>query len=189
MFIAMAFSLMALLASSCATSNNYGSTGNDSTSCTPVYGNWCGPGYPSDGNNPRPVDVWDRACRAHDKCYEARGDKDKGCDEEFLYRLWELHVGHGLPMPTSMRSAQSWFTQDGYVSVYIDWEDLFTLGYDCSGGEGKRGFACATPSASCSKPMAIDYFNPAFGTDCVCRFPMPMGPVPGLWTPYPNSLP
>jgi len=35
----------------------------------PVYGNWCGPGYPAKGENPEPVDLIDQACKAHDQSY------------------------------------------------------------------------------------------------------------------------
>lgn len=35
----------------------------------PIYGNWCGPGYPPDGENPEPKDVIDQACREHDGMY------------------------------------------------------------------------------------------------------------------------
>lgn len=35
----------------------------------PVYGNWCGPGYPAKGENPEPVDLIDLACKSHDQSY------------------------------------------------------------------------------------------------------------------------
>lgn len=35
----------------------------------PVYGNWCGPGFPAMGENPTPTDIVDEACRVHDLKY------------------------------------------------------------------------------------------------------------------------
>lgn len=35
----------------------------------PVYGNWCGPGYPAAGENPTPIDIVDEACKVHDLGY------------------------------------------------------------------------------------------------------------------------
>ncbi len=60
----------------------------------PVYGNWCGPNYPS---NPAlagpPVDALDAACMRHDICTAQRGRFDCGCDlalmNELRYTRWE----------------------------------------------------------------------------------------------------
>jgi len=35
----------------------------------PVYGNWCGPGYPAKGENPVPIDIVDKVCKSHDVKY------------------------------------------------------------------------------------------------------------------------
>lgn len=46
----------------------------------PVWGNWCGPGY-GDGTA---VDLLDRACSAHDKCYDRRGYFTCSCDRSLI---------------------------------------------------------------------------------------------------------
>ena len=37
----------------------------------PIYGNWCGPGHPRNGNDPYPIDEIDHACQVHDSNYES----------------------------------------------------------------------------------------------------------------------
>lgn len=55
--------------------------------CLPIYGNWCGEGYPAyldTGFLPEPVDVWDQACMSHDICYDQSDEKGRGeCDAIF----------------------------------------------------------------------------------------------------------
>ena len=58
-------------------------TGDDITATKlplPVWGNWCGPGY---GGGPA-VDLLDRACRAHDKCYARKGYFNCSCDRSLI---------------------------------------------------------------------------------------------------------
>jgi len=50
----------------------------------PIYGNWCGPGYPKKGENPPTIDELDCACMIHDKCYEKRGYYNCQCDVELV---------------------------------------------------------------------------------------------------------
>jgi len=188
-FTVIAFSLSVVLVQSCATTDKIISAVKKSTACTPVYGNWCGPGYPSDGNNPRPVDVWDRACRAHDKCYEARGHYSKSCDKEFLSRLRKLQNRYRLPLPSAMQNAESWFTEDNHLKINLGLGDMVAFFNDCTGGEGVAEEVCVTPSRSCSKAHAVYLLLPARGgANCACRFRN--GRVAyGTWKPYPNSLP
>ncbi|AYJ33006.1 hypothetical protein D4R08_06580 [Corynebacterium xerosis] len=54
---------------------------NDDTSFRasfPVWGNWCGPRHGSG----TPIDVLDRLCMEHDKCYASRGYFDCLCDRQ-----------------------------------------------------------------------------------------------------------
>lgn len=53
----------------------------------PVYGNWCGPGYPPNGENPDPVDKLDAVCKEHDLCYETLGYLSCACDQLLLESL------------------------------------------------------------------------------------------------------
>jgi hypothetical protein len=36
----------------------------------PIYGNWCGPGFPVKGENPIPIDIIDEQCKQHDLKYD-----------------------------------------------------------------------------------------------------------------------
>lgn len=47
------------------------------------YGNWCGKG----NNGKTPIDRLDRACKAHDLCYEKKGWSSKSCNREFVNEL------------------------------------------------------------------------------------------------------
>lgn len=59
----------------------------------PVYGNWCGPGYPAEGENPTPLDIVDAACKEHDIKYgHCEQEKDRliceaAADLEIVYSL------------------------------------------------------------------------------------------------------
>lgn len=46
----------------------------------PVWGNWCGPGY----GGGSAVDLLDRACRTHDKCYASNGYFNCSCDRSLI---------------------------------------------------------------------------------------------------------
>jgi hypothetical protein len=66
--------------------------------CMPIYGNWCGVGYPAAGYPP-PIDVFDAACMRHDLCL-ASPTPEAACDVAFIGELRGLaaQVG-GLPRP------------------------------------------------------------------------------------------
>lgn len=49
------------------------------------YGEWCGPGTVD--NNQYPIDVLDRMCQIHDRCYSSRGYGDSWCDNNFVNNL------------------------------------------------------------------------------------------------------
>ena len=131
------FSLALLTA--CGTTSG-GEAGDDS--CSPVYGNWCGKNYPLTGYDPRAVDVWDRACRTHDRCYEDKGFGSKRCDREFVSRLRTLWRG-GYPVPHQMGNADSWFVEDGWLNIFVSVRDLGHYWFaDCKGGDGEAMMFC-----------------------------------------------
>jgi hypothetical protein len=67
--------------------------------CLPVYGNWCGLGYPPAGTFPPPVDAFDAACMRHDLCV-AGPQPEAPCDIAFVGELRGLALTHGyLPRP------------------------------------------------------------------------------------------
>jgi len=76
--------------------------------CGPVYGNWCGENYPLAGFNPPAVDNWDRACRAHDHCYES-GEPKKSCDKAFVSEVERL--AEEQMVPQEMMNAHAWFRE------------------------------------------------------------------------------
>jgi hypothetical protein len=53
----------------------------------PVYGNYCGPLYPSKGMKPTPIDEVDSACKNHDQCYGDQGYFNKNCDLKIIQDL------------------------------------------------------------------------------------------------------
>ena len=132
-------------------------------SCAPVYGNWCGENYPTEGYDPRPVDSWDRACRAHDRCYESGASK-KSCDREFLSDLQRLSQSRIAPQ--SMVNADSWFRDDGWFSGFQSASSaMWAASADCEGGDGVRAqFFCQTGVGAC---------------------PLTSGSIPGGYPGYP----
>ena len=58
----------------------------------PIYGNWCGLGYPPDGENPAPIDLIDEACKSHDNKYTQCEQKDDrlSCEAKADFELVEL---------------------------------------------------------------------------------------------------
>lgn len=123
--------------------------------CAPAYGNWCGENYPTTGFTPRPVDTWDRACRAHDLCYDAGGDK-LACDREFLDDL--ERAARSRIIPQAMLNAHSWFTNDGHFGGFQSVHSMFwAASADCDGGDGESAkFFCQTIYGPCPlSPTAI----------------------------------
>ncbi len=43
----------------------------------PVYGNYCGPGWPLEGDRPIPIEQLDTCCQKHDDCYDKCGGTGK----------------------------------------------------------------------------------------------------------------
>jgi hypothetical protein len=60
----------------------------------PIWGNWCGPGYPKPGENPKPVDALDVACKAHDLCYAKSGYSACACDQQLVKTVERLIAKH-----------------------------------------------------------------------------------------------
>jgi hypothetical protein len=75
----------------------YGPSAHAFFKCMPLYGNWCGPGHPSEGSPP-PIDAFDAACMHHDLC--TAGPQDALCDQIFVGEVRTLAVQFGyLPRP------------------------------------------------------------------------------------------
>ena len=125
-----------------------------SVKCQPIYGNWCGKGYPAyniTGFKPKPVDVWDEACMQHDFCY-GKYDKEKKevkrigeeiCDREFSQTLEDLDT-QGIPAPHQIINAYNYFKENKpYRQIYISWEDIWNVNtLSCEGNEGKPTLFC-----------------------------------------------
>ncbi len=101
-----------------------------------VYGNWCGPNYPS---NPAlaspPIDALDAACMRHDICTANRGRFNCGCDLVFMTELrstrWQTPALQSqargiydaiavIPCtdPVGTAQKQSLFMQDAMTDVF-----------------------------------------------------------------------
>lgn len=55
----------------------------------PVYGNWCGPGHPAQGHNPKSIDLLDEACKVHDLKYRQcqKGKNKLTCEADADFEL------------------------------------------------------------------------------------------------------
>lgn len=115
--------------------------------CFPVYGNWCGEGYPAyetTGYKPEPVDIWDASCKAHDLCYDELGKEAEGfCDRKFATEIETLYQ-KGYPVPHAMSAAYTIFNGEfKYRPMWLHEEDIRNpLSYSCRGGEGKAALFC-----------------------------------------------
>lgn len=145
------------------------------TECAPVYGNWCGESYPLAGNDPQPVDSWDRACRTHDRCY---GDENKSkttCDREFLNEL--EYLSQSRLAPQRMHNAYSFFRKDGQITGWVRFTDEFwSITASCEGGDGERAqFYCAQ-YGNYGCPLHPDSGPGYAGLRCTCPgFPLNSG--------------
>ncbi len=135
--------------------------------CAPVYGSWCGEGYPNVGD-PDPVDSWDDACRSHDLCYEEAGDNKReklACDDEFIEELDDL-ANYDFPIPVEMRNARSWFAKrnTGQLYIWVPAKDMaWSMAADCDGSDGRAAKFCDVGNFYCE--MAYDM--PEYSR-CVC---------------------
>ena len=142
--------------------------------CQPIYGNYCGKGYPAyhlTGYKPRPVDVWDRACMEHDFCYDEEGESGKDlCDDIFAQRLEELSIG-GVPAPHEMVNAYNLFKDNKpYRQFYIDlWDILDATGLDCEGGEGEPTLFCDVGFGGYNCEISGQFGWE--GAQCYCDYP------------------
>ena len=108
--------------------------------CFPVYGNWCGSGYPKDGDNPPVWDAFDLACKRHDRCYDRLGAGEKSCDAHLVTELRALYRQYGY-LPRALQWAERYFTVQGINGESVsdpgfDVDDLYSLFgslvWDCS---------------------------------------------------------
>ena len=135
--------------------------------CGPVYGNWCGENYPLAGNDPAPVDSWDRACRAHDRCYEEGKKSRDSCDSAFIRELSRL--SRTRLAPQRMHNAYSYFQRDGRIDGWIQFVDeVWGFSASCKGGDGEGAqFFCQSNFAVC--PLNPDMGPGRAGFPCICR--------------------
>lgn len=153
--------------------------------CQPVYGNWCGKGYPADSYmaSAKPVDDWDEACRTHDFCYDEANGSDSAlnrCDSNFANEL-ESIANHGVPVPRQISNAYNVFRDNlPYRSIFVSWGDLFdATNLDCRGIEGKAATFC-----NCG-----NYWYQTDGQQCICQGPPVFDPYWRRWVPsqYPGD--
>ncbi|WP_420548923.1 hypothetical protein [Curvivirga sp.] len=115
--------------------------------CLPIYGNWCGEGYPAyldTGFHPEPVDVWDQACMSHDICYDQTNEDGRAeCDLAFTNEIDRLYQD-GYPVPAAMNAAYMLFNKDlVYRQIWISLRDVEkTYKYSCRGGDGQPALFC-----------------------------------------------
>ncbi len=95
----------------------------------PVYGNWCGKGYPPKGKNPTPIDLLDAGCKSHDKCYGGHNNKDYhkcSCDRNFL-----KYIQRNYSRMTGVK-------QKSMAKLMEAWLKIKTTHYSAKGGN----FSC-----------------------------------------------
>ncbi|QRM31065.1 hypothetical protein JO965_08770 [Microvirga sp. VF16] len=66
------------------------------------HGNWCGAG---DADRASPIDALDRACRAHDLCYERHGRGACLCDKAILETTATLVKSPEVPEAVRSKAA------------------------------------------------------------------------------------
>jgi len=152
--------------------------GSVDVECLPVYGNWCGQGYPAyevTGNFPVPVDVWDDACKAHDLCYDKYGDGGKRLCDSILSDEIDRLYDKGYPVPHAMSAAYLFFKRDfRYNQVWISADDFRKpMEYSCKGGDGKAALFCDVGKGRDDCQADTTYFLET--GECFCDYSK------GLW--------
>lgn len=143
-------------------------------SCQPVYGKWCGKGYPAyevTGVQPYPVDQWDNACRNHDLCYDRHGEAgEEHCDRLFARELESIRAS-GVPVPRAIINAYNVFKEDlRFRSVNITIKDLWDASnLSCDGSEGRPALFCDTGMGPYNCEMASGVVRE--GSNCFCVYP------------------
>lgn len=95
----------------------------------PLYGKWCGPGYPPPERMDTavtrpPIDALDSACMKHDLCLQAHGNRMAcRCNDELMLRVKYLQY-HAPDMNDEARSTmfliRSWFTSAPCTEIDLD---------------------------------------------------------------------
>lgn len=86
----------------------------------PFYGNWCGPGFPPDGETPDPIDEIDAICRSHDRCYGLNPRDNCECDTKLVNELRALRVNLTSKQERSKLLIEEYFVRSacyGYKST------------------------------------------------------------------------
>jgi hypothetical protein len=152
--------------------------------CQPVYGNWCGKGYPAyevTGIIPSPVDPWDEACMNHDLCYDEYGEANEDmCDKIFSEELERLD-SYGMPAPHQIVNAYNYFKDNKpYRNINITFKDLWdTNTLSCDGTEGLPTLFCDVGMGrdNCEISMGFEME----GADCFCDYPRGYNPPMRLY--------
>ena len=142
--------------------------------CQPIYGSWCGKGYPSyevTGVKPKPVDIWDEACMEHDLCYDKYGENgEEMCDRKFSNKLEDIHI-LGIPVPHQIQNAYNVFKEDMiYRAINISFKDIWNANtVSCDGKEGIPALFCDVRMGpyNCEISMGMEWY----GEKCFCRYP------------------
>ena len=104
----------------------------------PFYGNWCGPGYPPEGENPQPIDKVDAACRTHDKCYASTPRNTCACDEALVKSLRSMRNNLTEKQEKSARLIENYFV----LSACYGYKSIRTSTSRIDQGTGHVGVAC-----------------------------------------------
>lgn len=142
--------------------------------CQPVYGRWCGRGYPAyevTGWMPRPVDQWDNACKNHDLCYDIEGkDGEDYCDRVFSRELEDIR-NSGTPVPRAIINAYNIFKEDlQFRSLNVSLSDILdATTLSCTGEEGKAALFCDIGAGPYN--CEISQGNAQRNAPCFCDMP------------------
>lgn len=159
--------------------------GESKVTCQPIYGNWCGKGYPAyevTGFKPRPVDVWDAACKQHDLCYEKYGERGEArCDMKFSSQLERLD-SRGVPAPHELINAYNYFKESKpYRQFNITLGDVWDANtMSCRGDEGRPTLFCDVGRGRNNCEISIGRINE--NGPCFCDYP-------NLWGPFGRMIP
>lgn len=86
-------------------------SGPEGTSGLPIYGNYCGPGHGDPAYRTPPVDAVDAVCMDHDRCYDARGYFNCGCDYALITRMpFAVIDTPSMAGKLAGAAAQAWFS-------------------------------------------------------------------------------
>jgi hypothetical protein len=153
--------------------------------CQPVYGNWCGKGYPAyevTGYMPEPVDVWDNVCKEHDLCYDNNAGGSKSYCDTALANSLERFDQRGIPAPHQIINAYNYFKENKpFRQFNVSFRDLWNAStISCKGGEGLPTIFCDVGRGRDNCEISMGHQGE--GAPCFCDYPniiTRFGVVPG----------